>query len=326
MTFKKFKKIATLFTVATLTLTGCSNLNQSETDTSSNEDVSVYLILDRGGVNDESFNQSAWNGAIKAKEELGVQVKYLESTTDADYAQNIETAIDMDSDLIIGVGFNLSEAIENAAKAYPEQQFAIVDGSFEKIPSNVTPIVFNEKEAGYLAGLAAAKTIESDKFGFIGGFEIPAVVNYRDGFKQGIKEVNPNAILLTQYANSFTDAAKGRVIAEQLISTEGVSCVVASAGGVNAGAIEVCAEKGKYAVAVDMAQSHISPETILTSAIKKVDVGVADAISKYISGELKGGANLNYHIANEGVDYEQTNLLSDEAIKYVESIKKNYSK
>ena len=88
--------------------------------------------------------------------------------------------MDLESDLIIGVGFNLSQAIEDAAVNYPNQQFAIVDGSFEKIPSNVTPITFNEKEAGYLAGIASAKTVKSDKFGFIGGFEVPAVINYKD--------------------------------------------------------------------------------------------------------------------------------------------------
>ena len=324
MRSKNNLKLTALITLCILLFTGCSNSGQTKDTTPSNKDVLISLILDKGGVNDESFNQSAWTGAIKANEELGVEVKYLESTTDADYAQNIETAIDMDSDLIIGVGFNLSEAIEKAAISYPEQQFAIVDGSFEKIPDNVTPIVFDEKEAGYLAGIAAAKSVDFDKFGFIGGFEIPAVVNYRDGFEQGIKAVNPNAILLTQYANSFTDAAKGRVIAEQLISTEGVFCVVGAAGGVNAGLIEVCSEKGKYAVGVDMAQNYINPDIILTSAIKRVDVGVYETIKNYIDGSLQGGVNSTYNIVNDGVDYEKTDLLTQEAINYTDSIKADY--
>ena len=233
----------------------------------------------------------------------------------------------MDSDLVIGVGFNLSEAIENAAKSYPDQQFAIVDGSFEEIPSNVTPIVFDEKEAGYLAGIVAAKTVKSDsnKFGFVGGFEVPAVVNYKDGFEKGIKEVNPNATLSTQYANSFTDASKGRVIAQQMQS-QGIECIMSAAGGVNNGVYEVCKENGTYAVAVDMAQSYMSTDTILTSAIKKVDVGVAETIKSYINGNLKGGSNSTYNMINNGVDYEKTDLLSDETINYIESIKKNLSK
>ena len=184
---KKVTKICAVITSLTLLLTGCSSKEEENSTKLNNNDVLITLILDKGGVNDASFNESAWSGAQNASKELGVNIKYLESNTDADYTQNIETAMDLESDLIIGVGFNLSQSIENAAINYPEQKFAIVDGSFEKIPDNVTPITFNEKEAGYLAGIASAKTINSDKFGFIGGFEVPAVINYKDGFEEGFK-------------------------------------------------------------------------------------------------------------------------------------------
>lgn len=326
MKLYKVMKKSTLFLICTLMLTGCSNADKTSEVPQEKDDISVVLVLDKGSVQDQSFNQSAWAGAEQAAEELGVEVKYLESNTDADYAQNIETAIDMDSDLIIGVGFNLSEAIENAAINYPDQQFAIVDGSFEEIPSNVTPILFDEKGAGYLAGLAVGKTVQSDsnKFGFIGGFEIPAVVNYRDGFEQGLKEANPDAVLLTQYANSFSDAAKGRVIAEQMIVKENVSAVMTASGTTNAGAYEVCAEKGVYAVGVDMAQNYLYPETIVTSAIKKVDVGVLETIKSCANGTLKGGVNSLHNISNDGVEYEQTDLLTQDTINFVESKKSTY--
>ena len=312
--FKKMKSLLLITLLVGGTAVGCGKADTTKQD----DRKTITLVLDKGGVQDGSFNESAWNGALKAEKELGVEIKYLESNTDADYKQNIETAIDMDSDLIIGIGFNLSQAIEEAAEAYPEQEFAIIDGSFEEVPENVTPIAFNEKEAGYLAGLATGKSIDSNKFGFIGGFEVPAVVNYKEGFEQGLKEANPNAELFVQYANSFTDAAKGRVIAEQMIS-QGAEVIMSAGGGVNVGCYEVCKEKGKYAVAVDMAQSHIVPEVILTSAIKKVDVGVTDTIKNYIEGNLKGGSSLTYSIENDGVGYEKTNLLSSEVVKYVES-------
>ena len=160
MILNKTIKIGALFTALILMLTGCSINNKTLEKSQKNEDVLVTLILDKGGVNDGSFNESAWSGAERASKELGIEVKYLESNTDADYVQNIETAIDLESDLIIGVGFNISKAIEDAAKSYQKQQFAIVDGSFEEIPSNVTPIVFDEKEAGYLAGIVVAKTVQ----------------------------------------------------------------------------------------------------------------------------------------------------------------------
>jgi len=212
----KIKKLASLLTICSLMLTGCSSSNEEVKKTKENEDVLVTLILDKGGVNDGSFNQSAWSGAQQASNELGVEVRYLESNTDAEYGQNIETAVDLGSDLIIGIGYNLSEHIEKAALSYEEQQFAIIDGSFEEIPDNVTSIVFDEEEAGYLVGLIAAKTMPDDnKFGFIGGLEVPAVVNYKNGFEKGLLEVNPNATLSVQYANSFTDAAKGKAISER---------------------------------------------------------------------------------------------------------------
>jgi len=322
----KIKKLASLLTICSLMLTGCSSSNEEVKKTKENEDVLVTLILDKGGVNDGSFNQSAWSGAQQASNELGVEVRYLESNTDAEYGQNIETAVDLGSDLIIGIGYNLSEHIEKAALSYEEQQFAIIDGSFEEIPDNVTSIVFDEEEAGYLVGLIAAKTMPDDnKFGFIGGLEVPAVVNYKNGFEKGLLEVNPNATLSVQYANSFTDAAKGKAISERYVS-DGINCILTAGGGVNNGVYETCSEKDKYAIAVDMEQSYMYPNNILTSAIKKVDVGVSNAIEKYLEGSLKGGVTLTYSILNNGVDYEKTKLLSNETINYVESVKEGFSK
>lgn len=299
-------------------VTGCTSKNESK----DNSDKLITLVLDKGGVNDESFNQLAWKGAQDAKEEYGVTVKYLESNSDADYKTNIETAIDMESDLIIGVGFNLTNPIKNAAESYKEQKFAIVDGSFETIPSNVTPILFDEKEAGYLAGLVVGKTVDSDKFGFIGGLQVPAVLNYRDGFEQGLKEVNNKAVLVEQFANSFTDAAKGKAIASQMYS-DNVECIMTAGGGVNLGVYESGKEVGKYAVAVDMSQSHISPTVIITSALKKVDNGIKETIGHLVNDDLTGGKALVYNILNDGVGYEKTDLISKDTEKYVnDQIKK----
>lgn len=323
MKSKKIIRIASTVLLTALFMVGCTTA-KTEIAESENKDVLVTLILDKGGVNDGSFNQSAWDGAQIAKQDLGVEVKYLESNTDADYQSNIETAIDMESDLIIGVGFNLSEAIGNAAKNYPEQQFAIIDGSFDEIPDNVTPVLFDEKQAGYLAGIAAAKTLtDNNRYGFVGGLEVPAVVNYKDGFEEGLKEVNPKAVLDVQYANSFTDAAKGKAIASQMINS-GVECIMTAGGGVNNGVYEVCTEKGLYAVGVDMAQSNVLPQTILTSAIKKVDVGVADTINSLVNNSLEGGKNMIYNISNAGVDYEITPLLTDDTVSYIRNLKANF--
>lgn len=301
-----FILIISIFTVA------CSNKKEKD-----NSNVLVTLVLDKGGVNDESFNQLAWEGAKKASIEYGIKIKYLESNTDADYKSNLEQAVDLDSNLIIAVGFNLSEALKEAAISYPKSSFAIIDGSFDKIPENVTNINFDEGEAGYLAGLASAKTLDSNKFGFIAGISVPAVENYKEGFEKGLLEVNPNIELSVQYANSFSDAAKGKAIATQMYNND-INCIMSAGGGVNSGVYEVAREKDKYAVGVDMAQNYISPKVILTSAIKKVDVGVENTIKSFLDNNLKGGTTIIYNIKNDGVTYEKTDLLSDETIKFID--------
>ena len=122
-------KVLLLSTMLTVGIMGCS---KNENVSTEKEAYKVGLVLSVGGVNDESFNQSAWEGALKAQQEFGVEVKYLESQSDADYTPNIETLIDQDMDLIVGVGFQVSDAIKDAVKAYPNQDFVMIDSSYEE--------------------------------------------------------------------------------------------------------------------------------------------------------------------------------------------------
>lgn len=313
--FKKKVKVLALCTVliGSVSLVGCSGGKEEKKD----DPFKVTLVLDAGGVNDQSFNQSAWEGAQKAQKELGIEAKYLESKQESDYDSNIETAIDEDSDLIIGIGFKLVNAIEKSAKAYPDQQFAIVDGVFEnEIPSNVTPILFNEEQSGYTVGLVAGKMTESNKIGFVGGMEIPSVTNFLVGFEKGIKEVNPEAKVVSQYANSFTDSAKGKAIANKMYS-DGADIVFTAGGGVNSGIYESAKELGKKAIGVDMPQNYISPETIITSALKNVGTGVELTIKDAMNGELKGGTVKMFDLSNDGVGFEKTDLIPQDVVDFV---------
>ena len=147
-------KVLLLSTVVAVGAWGCA---KNENVSTEKENYKVSLILDEGGVNDQSFNQSSWEGALRAKDQYGVEVNYIESKSESEYLSNVETAIDDEADLIIGVGFKLTDTIEEASKAYPNQKFAIIDGTYEDIPSNVQPILFNEQEAGYCVGLIASK-------------------------------------------------------------------------------------------------------------------------------------------------------------------------
>ena len=156
MTLKKLTTLAMATVVSASLLVGCSGNNES----AENDKITVAMITDVAGVNDQSFNQSAWEGLQQAEKELGVEVKYLESKQDSDYATNIETLVDEDVDLILGVGMKLSDAIKEGAELYPDQNFVIVDEELTDI-SNVKSILFNAQESAYLAGLVAGKTTKN---------------------------------------------------------------------------------------------------------------------------------------------------------------------
>ena len=122
MTLKKLTTLAMATVVSASLLVGCSGNNES----AENDKITVAMITDVAGVNDQSFNQSAWEGLQQAEKELGVEVKYLESKQDSDYATNIETLVDEDVDLILGVGMKLSDAIKEGAELYPDQVYSVL--------------------------------------------------------------------------------------------------------------------------------------------------------------------------------------------------------
>ena len=297
--------------VLALGIVGCSKDNEVvEKDL-----PKIGLVLSTGGVNDQSFNQSAWeDGALKAKEELGVEVTYLESHSDADYIQNIETAVE-DNDLVIGVGFQLGDAIKEAAKVYPDKQFVTIDSENSNL-DNVRAITFDEEEAGYLTGLIAGKTTKTNVIGWIGGMDIPSCSNFYVGYEKGAKEVNPNIKVLKQFTNSFSDAAKGKVVAQQMIN-ENADIIFTASGGGNVGSLEAIKENNIYAINVDMPGNYLAPQHVLTSALKNVGEGLRMTIEDYVNGEWTGG-EVRYNYSNNGVGFEKTDLLSDDLIKYVE--------
>ena len=307
------KRIKSLLLVGALSIgvVGCNSTN-----TSLNKDnIKVCVVLDEGGANDQSFNQSAIEGLYRAKDNYDIEVSYIESKSEAEYFQNVETAVDQENDLVVAVGYKFTEEIEEASKVYPDQKFAIIDGSYENTPSNVTSILFNEQEAGYCVGLVASQMTETNKIAFLGGYDIPSVTGFMDGFIVGAKEGNENIEIKSQFANSFTDSAKGKAMAQQLIK-DNYDIIFSAGGGINNGVWEACVENNKMAIGVDMPSSQHSP-AIITSALKNVGTGLELTIKDLIDGNFKGGTKTIYSLANNGVGYEVTEHLSDEVIEFV---------
>lgn len=292
---------------------------EAEAPSADYSEIKVGMVTDTGGVNDASFNQSSWEGLQRAAQDLGIKVDYLESKTDADYKSNLETFIDEEYDLIISVGFQLAEATRAAAEANPDQKFAIIDDSSIDLP-NVTCLMFKQAQASYLVGYVAGLTTESNTVGFVLGMGTPVMHEFGYGYCAGVLDANPDATVLQQNANAFDKPATGKSAVVSMVSN-GADIVFHAAGGTGNGVIEGCKENKIWAIGVDKDQSVDGPETVLTSAMKRVDNASYEAAKAVCEGTLQSGV-ITYDLAAGGVDIAPTTTnLSEDVLKAVEEVK-----
>ena len=290
-------------------------------DASSGKGLKVGIVTDVGGVNDGSFNQSAWEGLQRAQKELGIEAKYLESKTDADYKPNIETFVDEDYDLIICIGYALADALKAESASNPDVKVAIVDDASLADVSNVTSLMFEQAQVSYLAGYVAGKTSKSNTVGIVLGMATDLMNQFGYGYTAGVLDANASAKVLQANANSFADTATGKTAANNMV-TNGADVIFQVAGGTGLGVIDACKEAKIWAIGVDSDQSSIAPETILTSAMKRVDNAVFDVTKELVEGKLEGGVK-TYTLADEGVDLAPgTENINPEVVKEVEELKK----
>lgn len=289
------------------------------TTAADNSKIKIGMVTDVGGVNDGSFNQSAWEGLQRANKELGITANYAESKTDSDYAPNIEGFIDEKYDLIICVGYMLADATKAAAEANPDQKFAIIDDASISLP-NVTNLMFEQSQASYLVGLVAGKMTKSNTVGFVIGMVSQTMNEFGYGYVAGVKDSNANAKVLQFNANAFGSTETGKTAATNMI-TNGADVIFHAAGGTGLGVIEGCKEAKKWAIGVDSDQSKLAPENILTSAMKRVDVACFDVAKAVVEDNVKSGV-ITYDLTTGGVDIAPTttNLPAD-VLNYVKDAK-----
>ena len=247
-----------------------------------------------------------------------VQVKYVESSQEADYTPNIETFVEEDLDLIIGVGYKMAGAIEEASKNYPDVQFAIIDHSYEKQPKNVTSLIYEDNTAAYLAGLVAAKKTETNKVAFIGGIKSATLDKFEYGFRAGVKAANPNCELTVRYLNSFSDSALAKSVANQM-HKDGVDVIYTAAGAAGTGAIEAAKENNKMAIGVDVDQSPLAPDNIISSTMKNVNVSIVNLVGEILEDNYQGGQVIVNTLASGGVGLSDTTKdhVSKDILDYV---------
>jgi len=330
------KKILSLILILSLVFTafvGCSTPGADNTDNENNEkenessegsksNLKIGMVTDTGGVSDASFNQSAWEGLEKVEEDFGIKVSYKESSKDSDYAPNLETLLDEENELIFGVGYKMADAIAEEFKKNPDQKYAIIDFAYEETPENVVGVLFKAEQSSFLVGYIAGKMTETNKVGFIGGIKGAAIDSFDYGYAAGVKYANKEAELLNQYAESFTDAAKGKAIANSMYQ-DGADIVFHAAGGVGDGVIEAAKEQDKWAIGVDRDQNDLAPDNVLTSAMKRVDQAMYNLAEALKNDNYPGGETISYGLEDGGVGIAPTSdkNVSEEILKEVEDIK-----
>ncbi len=282
-------------------VSGCGSGSKA---TSHSSTFKVGLNTDTGGLNDRGFNHLAYVGLQRAQAQLGVQTRVVTSNTPADYIPNLSALAKQGYNLVIAVGFTEIDALKAVAKQYPKTQFAIVDvsdGDEGGLP-NVEGLLFREQEAGYLAGYAAglaAKQRGGHAVSSVGGEKQPPVDRYIAGFEAGAKAADPGITTLNDYSQDFENQAKCKEIALNQIAAGSV-VVFQVAGGCGLGALDAAQEKGVWGIGVDADQGYLGPY-VLTSALKRVDTAVYDAIRDAKSGDSRGGQDAIYGLDVGGV-------------------------
>ncbi len=304
-------------------------------------DFNVCEVTDTGGIDDNSFNETAWKGVVDAQEKLGVKGRYLESKAETDYEANINSLLGGQCDLIITVGFLLGDATKKAAEANPAQKFSIVDFAYDPALANVVGQVFSTDQAAFLAGYLAAGTTKTGKLGVFGGINIPPVTIFMDGFYRGAMYHNKQKGTSVEvlgwdpakkeglFTNNFDSLDDGRAFAQNLYD-EGADIVLPVAGPVGLGSSALAAELGTdklKIIGVDADLYMTNPQqkqVYLTSIMKNMDATVLNVVDSAMKGEFKGGVTVGT-LANAGVGlapfHDMDSTVSDDMKKELEAIR-----
>lgn len=284
----------------------------SAADDTAADGYELALVIDVGTIDDKSFNQGSWEGIQKYAEESGVASKYYksaEATTDS-FMETIELAIEGGAKTVVCPGFLFEEPIYNLQTQYPDVHFILVDGEPHDADNNYNttentmPILYEEDEAGFLAGYAAVKDGYT-KLGFMGGLALPAVIRYGYGFLAGAdyaaEEMGIDGVEVTYYyTGSFDATPEAQTMAASWYQA-GTEVIFACGGSVGNSVMAAAeASEGAKVIGVDVDQSSES-ETVITSAMKMLSNSVYDAVKSVYDGSFKGGETAIFNAANDGV-------------------------
>lgn len=267
----------------------------------------VGLVTDVGKIDDRTFNESAYNGMMRAVNEFKLESAFIETQQPTDYDKNIEQFAAAGYDVIITVGFMLGDATKKMAEKYPKVCFTIVDFAYDPPLDNVVGLVFAEEQSGFMAGALAGLMSKSKIVGMVAGVEIPPVIRFRKGYDAGVKHVCPDCEVLGVYIDSFVDPARGKTAAMSQID-EGADVIFGGGGATGSGAILGATQAGVWSIGVDQDEYLTTfkegrtpgSDKLLSSAMKRVDNAVYGAVKQAVEGKFSGGT-VKYDATNAGV-------------------------
>ena len=285
----------------------------------------VGLVTDIGGLNDRSFNHLAYLGLQKAISQLHVKGDVSESKSGDDYIPFLTNYASKNYDLVIGVGFLMQEAVGTVSGQFPNVHFAIIDGAGTDANgndlkhANVVSLLFREQDAGAMVGVIAGMLEKDGKakknqhvISAVGGVSIPPVDRYIAGYRWAAKMEDPSINVLIGYSNDFTDPAKCKGVAQSQIN-QNADILFQVAGGCGTGVLQAAGQAGVYSIGVDADQGYVD-NSVIASALKKVDVATFTAIQDVVNGSFSGGV-LTFDIQNGGAGYQVDNLQLPDDIK-----------
>ena len=350
---KHLTKLVAAAGIVTLALAGCGGGTTSNGGgtTSEAKDAATFkacAVSDAGGWDDKSFNESAYNGLTAARDNLGIQINTAESSSDTDFVPNVEAMVSDGCTLIIGVGFNLEQAIHKSAEQNTDLHYALVDSSFTDGQETVTvengrPLLFNTAEAAFLAGYAAAGMTKAGKVATFGGMKIPSVTVFMDGFVDGVDAYNKakgtsvqvlgwdKATQNGSFTQDFDNQTLGKEQAQQFIS-QGADIIMPVAGPVGLGAAAAAKADGNtWIIGVDSDWYEANPDyssIVLTSVMKEIGASVEQTIKDSVDGKFSSDPYVGT-LANGGVslapfhdfDAKVSDELKADLAKLTEDIK-----
>jgi basic membrane protein A and related proteins len=284
------------------------------------QQIRVGLVADTGGVNDKSYNQSAWAGVEKAANEFGWDARYVESKQPTDYEKNIDLFASQGFDVIVTIGFFMGDATAAKAIQYPDVRFAIVD--FPYFPtqgsypcdetkqdcyddgglSNVTSLMFREDQLGFLAGVLAGGMSKTGTICSVSGIDVPSVIRFVTGYQNGALWIEPGTNPLNVYIPSFSDPARGKETGLSMIG-QGCDVLFGIGGNTGNGGLLAAKESGIMAIGIDVDQYYSYPEVssaLLSSAAKNIDIAVYQYLKSFYEGTAQPGI-ITASVENGGI-------------------------